>query len=311
MRFGRSTKWVVNIGFGAVMVALTGIGVLSFLSIRELTATAERVVNTQTVLAGLDEVNTMVTDALRGERGFVITGDPIYLRPYMDARERLPGQVREVARLTSGNSRQQKRLQTFRRQIDESMVLLERVIVVRRGSGFDAAQALLQSTDVNGKVEAASATIRDMENEERALLNARTARADASTRRVTAMVLLSSVATLLFLAMAGYVLNQDIDAQQAAAAALRRSREEFQALVEASGSFIVATDPDLRVTVFNREAERLSGLRREDVVGGGLADAFGAQAGFGAFEGLLRRAMDGQAVKDFDAPLQDVEGYGP
>jgi diguanylate cyclase (GGDEF)-like protein/PAS domain S-box-containing protein len=308
MRFDAAAKWILNLGFGAVMVALAGMGLVSYLSMRQLQENARRVAHTQEVLLDLEEVYTLVTDALRGERGYVITGNDTYLRPYTDARQLLPERVARLERLTADNPGQQARLATFRRQLDRSMALMDRVVVLRQTEGFEPAQTFLQGADVNATVEQTTATIRAMEQEERRLLATRSARADAATRRATAMMLVSSIATLLFMAGAGYALNRDMDARRASEAALRRSREEFRALVETSGSFIVAVDPELCVTVFNQEAERLSGLRREDVVGRPLSDAFGTQAGYGGFEGLLRRALGGRPVRDFDAPLQRADG---
>ncbi len=308
MRVNRSTKWFVNLGFGAVMLAVTGIGLLAYLNIRQTISNARWVTHTQNVIGDLTALRALIGDTQRGVRGYVIEGNEAYLRIYNDGRQALPERLSHLQHLFSDNPRQTARLRRFREELPVTLDLLEQVVMAQRTGGFGAAQAFIQAHGTTAAVERATTEIAAMQAEEQRLLQIRNARVDKSTQRTTSLMLFSSIATLVFLAGALYVINRDIDAQRAAEEALRVSQEEFRALVETSGSFIVAIDQRLVVTVFNREAENLSGLSAREVIGRPLAAAFGSQPGYGAFEGLLRRALSGVEVHDFDAPLLHAGG---
>jgi PAS domain S-box-containing protein len=56
--------------------------------------------------------------------------------------------------------------------------------------------------------------------------------------------------------------------------ALQESQHSLQAVVETAPSLIVLTDPDGRITLFNRACEELTGYRREEVLGKTIPELF-------------------------------------
>jgi signal transduction histidine kinase/CheY-like chemotaxis protein len=117
------------------------------------------------------ELLSTVADAETGQRGFLLTGDLSYLRPYQRAQAHLPGLERSLGALTHDNPDQQQRLAALYPMISAKMAELERTIalyeigrsaeavgVVRSNAGqelmteirsgvatFDAAEARLQA----------------------------------------------------------------------------------------------------------------------------------------------------------------------
>ncbi len=74
----------------------------------------------------------------------------------------------------------------------------------------------------------------------------------------------------------GYVLvAKDISEMKMARDALRRERDFVRGIIETNGLFIVGVSlVDGRVTLFNRGAERISGYRRDEVIGRTFAELF-------------------------------------
>jgi signal transduction histidine kinase/CHASE3 domain sensor protein len=105
-----------TIVFGALLFALLGGGVYSFVSLsnsnRWLRHTDEVRVNIA-LLAGT------LLDAETGLRGYLLTGSDSFLAPYDQARARWPAQLDEVRRLTSDNPDQQARLRALEALIND------------------------------------------------------------------------------------------------------------------------------------------------------------------------------------------------
>src|SRR5829696_1961987 len=64
------------------LVVLIGIGIISYKSVRTLIANNELVEHTQEVLDQLQEIRIQIIQVETDARGFLLTGDRIYLEAY-------------------------------------------------------------------------------------------------------------------------------------------------------------------------------------------------------------------------------------
>jgi hypothetical protein len=82
--------------FAGALALLAATGLVTYAELTKLRENNGLVAHTHEVIASLHLVQSLVTDAEAGLRGYLITGDSSYLRPYNDARFRLKD---ELARL--------------------------------------------------------------------------------------------------------------------------------------------------------------------------------------------------------------------
>jgi signal transduction histidine kinase len=82
----------------ALLVALAF--ALLVATVDDLRAAAEREANAKEVTVGVLAAEKLVVDLESGVRGFAITGDPRFLRPYTDGRLRMQGVLADLRRLT-------------------------------------------------------------------------------------------------------------------------------------------------------------------------------------------------------------------
>lgn len=83
------------------LICLAAVGIVSYLSVQQLRASASWVENTHQVLTHLDHLQALTTDAETAERGYVITGDEDYLAMYTTAAGALGEAERELGLLLS------------------------------------------------------------------------------------------------------------------------------------------------------------------------------------------------------------------
>lgn len=84
------------------------------------------------VLLELSQTDLLLKDAETGQRGYLYTGDPRYLRPYDFAFTQIEPHIQNLARLTADNPTQQTRIPVLRRLAQEKLGELAQTINVFR-----------------------------------------------------------------------------------------------------------------------------------------------------------------------------------
>ena len=89
-------------------------------------------------------------------------------------------------------------------------------------------------------------------------------------------------------------------AQDRSAASLHKSEERYRLLFETTGSFTVCLAPDFRILEFNHEAERLSGWKREEILGQDYRKLFLPKADWDAVEANMDQVLAGTPTRNFE-----------
>ncbi|RQO67869.1 histidine kinase [Pedobacter sp. KBW06] len=167
----KSLKGNLRVGLGLSLLLLFISSLASYNSIRSLIQSSEMVQHSNEVINGLEEVISTLKDAETGQRGFLLTGDQVFLDPYNGATERSVSLLENVAVLTRDNPVQQKNVVRLNELIKERMNILARTIDIKKRGGNVTVSELL-----NGKtyMDSARAVIKSMETEEKRLLEDRT-----------------------------------------------------------------------------------------------------------------------------------------
>ncbi len=164
---GVTTRTGIALGLFGALSLFVVIGLISCLNTRTLSQEAESVTHTHEVLSALDDILSLAKDAETGQRGYVITGDEQYLKPYHEAAERIYERIDELARLTGDSGEQQQRIPVLQSRVDAKFNELKESIELRREEGFDAAQKLVLSDAGKNAMEAIRLQVTTMEQAER------------------------------------------------------------------------------------------------------------------------------------------------
>ncbi|HTA75992.1 MAG TPA: CHASE3 domain-containing protein, partial [bacterium] len=99
------------------LILLAGIGWFSYQSVSELFKPFDWITHTQEVLGKIGVLTNQLTNVQTSVRGYVLTGEEKYLRPYQTAIRDIPGTLAEITSETRDNPRQQTNLILLKLQI--------------------------------------------------------------------------------------------------------------------------------------------------------------------------------------------------
>lgn len=106
-------------GFGVSLLLLIVSSVLSYLSIQNLIISSMWLDHTNTVILRSEEIVSALKDAETGQRGYIITRDPVYLEPYQGAYQRTANAISDLKKLTADNADQQTNCLKLQRDVDK------------------------------------------------------------------------------------------------------------------------------------------------------------------------------------------------
>lgn len=93
-------KRKIVFGFGLALIALLSVAVLSYRGLVNDEEGRRWITHTYQVTEKLDSVMTDLLNGETGVRGFIISGDELYLQPYREGMARLDDDMRELRALT-------------------------------------------------------------------------------------------------------------------------------------------------------------------------------------------------------------------
>ena len=224
---------------GAALALLLGAMSAVWLLLGRQQADERWVRHTDEVLRHLDALLADVVDSETAERGFVISGEPSFLRPYEEARHRFARDLTELRTLTRDNPEQQLRLAGAERVARAELAAFGRVIELRRVD-VPAAMAAVAGGGDKMFTDEVRRRLGELTREELRLLARRQAQAAATNQRTVSIVFGVHSFVLLALISAAWMVQRSAARRQLAerdAARLeatvqlareRRDRDDFR-----------------------------------------------------------------------------------
>src|SRR5690606_8931556 len=122
----------IGCGLGLALLAITIIGSAAYRSTSNLTQAMEEVDHSHRVIESLEQLLSTIKDAETGQRGFLISGDNVYLEPYISALSRIDQHLQTLRELTKDNPDQQQKAHSLTPIIQERLSALNTRVEARR-----------------------------------------------------------------------------------------------------------------------------------------------------------------------------------
>ena len=119
-------SWFIKSIFFICAFIILVIGGITYRNINNLSQSSDLLTQTYKVNVELEKIFSHLKDAEAGQQGFIITNDPIYLRPYNEGRENINSSFAELKELGKDNLDLQNNLKELNVLIDTRMGYFEK-----------------------------------------------------------------------------------------------------------------------------------------------------------------------------------------
>ena len=184
----------LQVGFGLSLLILIITSVASFSSIQNLLDSSGWVDHTDSVISELNSALSALKDAETGQRGFLLTDDTVYLRPYTGARERALSQVDKIQSMTADNPVQQRNVSEFKNLILQRMDILQQTIDQKKSDNIYSLGDLKKGREY---MDEARAVVQRMQAEEQRLLAIRLARVRTFSTFTPILIIVAALLSIL------------------------------------------------------------------------------------------------------------------
>ena len=264
---------------GAALL-LAGVVTVPFVTFRQLEATAEARQRNNALLQHSNELMAAVVDAETSQRGFLLTGEELFLEHYLRVKDRLRD---DLAALHVGEGPGQQHLDALAPLIDRKLKYFEHNLELRRADDLPAALVFVRGPDGKPLMDAIRAEMNAFKREVELDRDAREAAFQSSMTRLSVILVIASLLMLgIGLAIAWLIRRQTAErlqrevhlVTQQALATLQVSEEKLAVTLNSIGDAVIATDAQANVTLLNKEAEKLTGWTRAEAAGRPIGEIF-------------------------------------
>ena len=277
-----------------LLVALGGTAALW--SFRQIEDAARVRQHTSSLINGGVALLSALKDAETGERGYLLTGDEIFLEPYAADHDNVVAQLKAL-RLTTLFAPAQKRLDAVAPLLEAKMVEMARGVDLRRRHDAAGAQALVATTHGKRLMDAIRVEMGAYLGLEQDLMAGHEAEFQTDLRRMLALIVSASVLALLLALAFVYLIYRETRQQigslvlletrhllglqeetnkelQRTNASLRDSEEKLGVTLNSIGDAVIATDAEACLTLMNPVAEKLTGWTQAEARGRPVSEIF-------------------------------------
>jgi PAS domain S-box-containing protein len=265
MEMGKN-KLLAGFYFLALAV-LVGIVIFAYLHIRDLLELNDLTARSRQVLKKVDDLHDNLVGIESSQRGYIITGDPRFLKAFQQALDQTPIIINEIKELTVNHPSVESLIAATEPLINQRLALLQdRIGLAESGRREAAIQAI--KTGVGQKlmtdIRSSIAAINKQEDE---ILAHRQTLARANDRKIIYTVTLGSLWSFGTLIAIFYFLRRENVLRRAAEQSLRLSEERLQTFLENSPAVSFMKDEAGRYVYVNGIFKQMVFQNRSDLVG--------------------------------------------
>ncbi len=196
---GGTRRSLTAVTVGVVCFVVVLIGSAFWIAARERDAD-DAVIRTVQNEDHLAVVQSLLQDAEIGQRGFLLTGDPLYLEPYTNSLNTIGRELDALDAGIADNPRQQANVAALRPLVAEKLSELRQTVERRRAGDAAGALTILQAGQGKMLMDGVRDVVARMRAEEERLLAQRTVQARHSAIRLEAAIIgLALIAAILAL----------------------------------------------------------------------------------------------------------------
>ena len=281
------------------------------------------------VIDGLSQTLSILKDAETGQRGFLLTGDETYLKPYQDSVSQIHSETAKLLSRAEAHDLDGPQVHALVALIDKKLAELQQTIELRQQGHADAALAIVRSDAGKQVMDSIRDKIGILSREG----DSEVQKAQGSAARYeiarTYVFAICAVVNLGFLAWAYGRIRREATKLALVAVDMMHQKELLEVTLGSIGDGVIVTDTQGGITYLNPVAQHLTGWKLAEASGQPCATVFrivnedtrmavespvekvlrlGFIVGLANHTLLLRRDGSELPIDDSGAPIKESDG---
>ena len=257
-------EWFVRGGFGGMLVILAVVSSASFYSIHQLSHAAVERRATYETLFNFERLLSHLLDAESGQRGYIITGDTVYLQNYFDALRAVEQDFINIRAWDKGD--QSQRIEKLQFLVAKKTAMFQENIELREQKGFEAAAQVVATGSGKKMMDAIRELIRDMKTEEAFVLEKANNEVQIRAILTEYVIAFGGGVAFLLVVISGWFIKRSVRDQKRMQEELLGSEEKLRAILDNATAVVYVKDLQGRFLMVNRQFKEIFHLKDKDII---------------------------------------------
>lgn len=218
----------IIIFFSIIFIGIILLGIATYKSSQSVEDTDKWVRHTHEVIYESEEVLSATKDIVLGTRGFVITGDSLFLEPFIQSKNTVINHFKTLKELTSDNPAQQVRIDSLNKLITKRINLSVQIIQLRKEKGLKVAGKMILTLKGKFYMDEIRSVIGRINTNENELLKKRQEDNIKSYESFTRSFYILLASILLILIIVFIIIRYNLQVRKKAAEELLKANKELQ-----------------------------------------------------------------------------------
>ncbi|RUR76223.1 GAF domain-containing protein [Chlorogloeopsis fritschii PCC 9212] len=251
-------------GFGLASLILLIIGLVSYHSTIVLINSSNQVKKTQETINSLEALLSHIKDAETGQRGYILTGQELYLKPYQAALAEVEQDLKNLRNLTADKS-QQQHIDVLKPLLAAKLSELKETIELRQHKGFDAALQVILTNRGKNLMDDIRKVIYDVEQKQRERLQQQLQIVKANANNTILIVAIAICSSFIILAVIYYLIYREFTQRKTVEDTLHEERNFISAVLDTVSALVIVLNPQGQIVRFNQACEQITGYSFDEV----------------------------------------------
>jgi len=267
-----ATERKIKASFGLMMAVLFFLTFLSYLNNKRYEEASSLVTHTNQVLYHSEQILSAAIDLETGQRGYLITGDRIFLEHYEVAKTKIIGHIAKLKSSTLDNPIQQKRIDTLLFLTNRRLKLLETIVNLRRTNATITETMTAMSYESKSLLDNFRIVLRNCQTEENELLNQRMLDNEQETNSFNSTLVMLVIFILITLVSSYWIIHRHLLIRENNERTIRGNWQMLQSILDNTNSIIYIKDLDGKYTLVNKKFASYLNREPSELIGKSVFD---------------------------------------
>ncbi|WP_373708418.1 response regulator [Kaistella sp.] len=212
-------------GLGLSMILLLISAFASYFSIRNLIDSSHMVRNSNRIIKDLDHVFSLVKDAETGQRGYLLTGDQVFLDPYTKAKSKISVSINDLAGEFTDTKTQSENFEKLKLNVEKRLRILDQNLGEKKSKNDVTTDQLLAGKEYMDEIRR---LVDNMQTEEQSILKSRTETLDEMASYTPLLIIFSALLAIAITLIFFRKVSLDFDEKNKLTEELEHKNEESE-----------------------------------------------------------------------------------